>query len=480
MSTPNPPERRHRWRPKLLAGAGLAALGVVAIAAPAVAQEAEVDPAQLVQVNLDNVFVLLCAVLVIFMQAGFALVEAGMTRAKSVANIMMKNLMDFCAGAVAFLAVGYAIAFGGDFTGSGKFFGADGFFLGDGAFAYGNLTPSVNFMFQVAFAATAATIVSGAMAERTKFKAYLIYSFIISLVIYPIVVRWQWGGGWLYQLDTPFHDFAGSTIVHLTGGVAAFWGAKVLGPRIGKYVDGKPVAILGHSVPYAILGVFILLVGWYGFNPGSELAADAAIGPIAVTTTAAGAMGALAAMAMVWLKEGVPDVGMTGNGLLAGLVAITAGCAAVTPQAALVIGACAGIIVVWGIHFIERVLKVDDPVGAVAVHGINGAFGTICVGLFARDDVDGFWSQGLFYGGGADQLVSQLIGVLSVFAWVSLTSYLLFTVLKHTVGLRVTEEEELAGLDILEHGSPGYGEGFGSFVPPSSNGGSTPVKETVS
>lgn len=480
MSTPNPPERRHRWRPKLLAGAGLAALGVVAIAAPAVAQEAEVDPAQLVQVNLDNVFVLLCAVLVIFMQAGFALVEAGMTRAKSVANIMMKNLMDFCAGAVAFLAVGYAIAFGGDFTGSGKFFGADGFFLGDGAFAYGNLTPSVNFMFQVAFAATAATIVSGAMAERTKFKAYLIYSFIISLVIYPIVVRWQWGGGWLYQLDTPFHDFAGSTIVHLTGGVAAFWGAKVLGPRIGKYVDGKPVAILGHSVPYAILGVFILLVGWYGFNPGSELAADAAIGPIAVTTTAAGAMGALAAMAMVWLKEGVPDVGMTGNGLLAGLVAITAGCAAVTPQAALVIGACAGIIVVWGIHFIERVLKVDDPVGAVAVHGINGAFGTICVGLFARDDVDGFWSQGLFYGGGADQLVSQLIGVLSVFAWVSITSYLLFTVLKHTVGLRVTEEEELAGLDILEHGSPGYGEGFGSFVPPSSNGAATPVEETVS
>jgi len=480
MSTPNPPERRHRWRPKLLAGAGLAALGVVAIAAPAVAQEAEVDPAQLVQVNLDNVFVLLCAVLVIFMQAGFALVEAGMTRAKSVANIMMKNLMDFCAGAVAFLAVGYAIAFGGDFTGSGKFFGADGFFLGDGAFAYGNLTPSVNFMFQVAFAATAATIVSGAMAERTKFKAYLIYSFVISLVIYPIVVRWQWGGGWLYQLDTPFHDFAGSTIVHLTGGVAAFWGAKVLGPRIGKYVDGKPVAILGHSVPYAILGVFILLVGWYGFNPGSELAADAAIGPIAVTTTAAGAMGALAAMAMVWLKEGVPDVGMTGNGLLAGLVAITAGCAAVTPQAALVIGACAGIIVVWGIHFIERVLKVDDPVGAVAVHGINGAFGTICVGLFARDDVDGFWSQGLFYGGGADQLVSQLIGVLSVFAWVSITSYLLFTVLKHTVGLRVTEEEELAGLDILEHGSPGYGEGFGSFVPPSSNGATTPVEETVS
>jgi ammonium transporter, Amt family len=475
MSTSRSPGRR-LWRPKVLAAFAVSGIAVLALGNPATAQELTADA---VQVNLDNVFVLLCAVLVIFMQAGFALVEAGLTRAKSVANIMMKNLMDFCAGAVAFFAVGYAIAFGGDFTGSGKFIGGDGWFLGDGAFAYGNLTPSVNFMFQVAFAATAATIVSGAMAERTKFKAYLIYSFVISLLIYPVVVRWQWGGGWLYQMSTPFHDFAGSTIVHLTGGACAFWGAKVLGPRIGKYVDGKPVAILGHSVPYAILGCFILLVGWYGFNPGSELAADAAIGPIAVTTTLAGAMGALSAMGMVWLKTGRPDVGMTGNGLLAGLVAITAGCAAVTPQAALIIGFLAGIIVVWGVHFIESGLKVDDPVGAVAVHGICGAFGTLCVGLFARDDVDGFWSQGLLYGGGTDQLVSQVIGVVAVFAWVSITSFILFTVLKRTVGLRVSEAEELAGLDILEHGSPGYGEGFGSFVP-SSNGASVPSTETVS
>ncbi len=465
MSTSLPPDRRPGWRPKLLAGAGLAALGVLALAAPAMAQEAEVDP---VQVNLDNIFVFLCAVLVILMQAGFALVEAGLTRAKSVANIFMKNLMDFCAGAVAFLAVGYAVAFGGSFEGAGRFIGGSGWFLGDGAFAYGNLTPSVFFMFQVAFAATAATIVSGAMAERTRFKAYLIYSFVISLVIYPVVVRWQWGGGWLYQLDTPFHDFAGSTIVHLTGGVAAFWGAKVIGPRIGKYVNGQPRAILGHSVPYAILGCFILLVGWFGFNPGSELAADAAVGPIAVTTTMAAAMGAIAAMLTVWLKEGRPDVSMTGNGLLAGLVAITAGCAAVTPQAALIIGGLAGIIVVWGVHFVERVLKVDDPVGAVAVHGMCGAFGTICVGLFARDTVDGFWEQGVLYGGSPDQLISQVIGVVAVFAWVSVTSWLLFTILKKTVGLRVTEEEELEGLDILEHGSPGYGEGFGSFVPSSS------------
>jgi Amt family ammonium transporter len=470
----------HRWRLKLPTGLGVAAAAVVGLAAPALAQDAD---AASIQANLDNVFVLLCGVLVIFMQAGFALVEAGLTRAKSVANIMMKNLIDFCAGAVAFFCVGFAIAFGGDFTGTGKFFGGDGFFLGDGAFAYGTLTPSVFFIFQVAFAATAATIVSGAMAERTKFKAYLVYSFVISLIIYPVVIRWQWGGGWLYQLSTPFHDFAGSTLVHMTGGVCAFWGAKFLGPRIGKYVDGKPVAILGHSVPYAILGCFILLVGWYGFNPGSELAADGAIGPIAVTTTLAGAMGALTAMGTVWLKEGRPDVGMTGNGLLAGLVGITAGAASVTPQAALIIGACAGIIVVWAVHFIERVLRVDDPVGAVAVHGVCGAFGTICVGLFARDDVEGFWSQGLFYGGGADQLVSQLIGVAAVFAWVSVTSIILFATLKATIGLRVTEEEELAGLDVLEHGAPGYGEGFGAFVPasPSTNGSSeaAPVEEPV-
>jgi Amt family ammonium transporter len=444
---------------KLFVALGIASAATLAFAAPAAAQD--VDP---IQVNLDNVFVLLCAVLVIFMQAGFALVEAGLTRAKSVANIMMKNLIDFCAGAVAFLAVGYAIAFGGSTDGFGKFFGADGFFLGDGAFAAANLTPTVTFVFQVAFAATAATIVSGAMAERTKFPAYLIYSFVISLIIYPVVVRWQWGGGWLAQLDTPFHDFAGSTLVHMTGGVASFWGARALGPRIGKYgPDGKPRAILGHSIPYAILGCFVLLVGWYGFNPGSELAADAAIGSIAVTTTAAGAMGALTAMGTIWFRSGKPDVGMTGNGLLAGLVAITAGCAAVTPQAALIIGGLAGVLVVLAVEFFDRVVKVDDPVGAISVHGVCGMFGTLCVGLFARADVEGVWKQGLFYGGGADQLVSQVIGVVSVLAWVSVTSIILFAVIRATVGLRVSEEEEIAGLDVEEHGSPGYGEGFGSF-----------------
>jgi Amt family ammonium transporter len=463
MLAPPTTSKASIWRRRVLIGSGIATAAVVALASPAGAEELE--PVELVQKNLDNVFVLICAALVIFMQAGFALVEAGFTRAKSVSNIMLKNLIDFCAGAIAFVAVGYAIAFGGSMEGSGKFFGADGFFLGDGVFTYGTLEPGVFFMFQVAFAATAATIVSGAMAERTQFKAYLVYSFVISLVIYPVAVRWQWGGGWLFQLDTPFYDFAGSTLVHMTGGVAAFWGAKVLGPRIGKYgPDGKANVILGHNVPFAMLGVFILLVGWYGFNPGSELAADSAIGPIAVTTTLAAAAGALGAMTTVWIRTSKPDVGMVGNGVLAGLVGITASASAVTPQISILIGFLAGILVVFAVSFIENVLKVDDPVGAVAVHGVCGAFGTLCVGLFARQDVEGFWKQGLFFGGGADQLVSQIIGIVAVAAWVSLTSLLLFTILKHTIGLRVSEEVELAGLDIHEHGSHGYGEGFGGIA----------------
>lgn len=462
-----PRARGRRWRPgkKLMVAAGVATTGVLALSSAAGAQD--VDP---VQVNLDNVWILLCAVLVIFMQAGFALVEAGMTGSKNVANIMMKNLIDFCAGAIAFLAVGFAIAYGGSFEGTGKFIGADGFFLGDGAFTYGTLTVPVFFTFQVAFAATAATIVSGAMAERTKFKAYLLYSFVISLIIYPVVVRWQWGGGWLFQgsgpLPTGFHDFAGSSIVHMLGGITAFWGAKALGPRIGKFgPDGKPRTMPAHSVPYAILGCFILLVGWYGFNPGSELAADGAIGGIAVTTTAAAAIAALTAMATVWIRTGKPDVGMTGNGLLAGLVAITAGTAAVTVIGALIIGAIAGVLVVVSVEFIEKVLKVDDPVGAVAVHGVCGAFGTIAVGLFAAQDAEGFWKQGLLYGGGTDQLVAQIIGVVAIAAWTSVLAIGTFALIKATVGLRVSEEEELAGLDILEHGTAGYGEGFGTWAP---------------
>ncbi|MDP5108205.1 MAG: ammonium transporter, partial [Ilumatobacteraceae bacterium] len=403
---------------KVISGSLLASL--VAVAASTAVSAAEEGPtASDVQAVLDNVWILIAAVLVIFMQAGFALVEAGLTRGKNVANIFMKNLMDFSVGAILFFAVGYAIAFGGDFTGIGGFFGGDGWFLaGDGVFTYGNLDKFTFFTFQVAFAATAATIVSGAMAERTKFKSYVLFSAVISAVIYPIVVRWQWGGGWLFQLDTPFHDFAGSALVHMTGGVAAAVGAKILGPRIGKYdSNGKPRAIPGHSIPFAIFGCFILLVGWYGFNPGSWLGADPVIGKIAVNTTLAAAAGALVAMFVTWKRSGKPDVAMTGNGLLAGLVGVTAGCWAVNGLGAIVIGALAGVIVVFSVIFFDRI-RIDDPVGAVSVHGVCGAFGTLAVGLFSATEVDGVVKKGLFYGGGADQLVSQLIGVVSIAAFV--------------------------------------------------------------
>ena len=442
---------------RLAVATGFSAAALLLTSTPALAQDTEIT-AEAVQGTLDNVFVLIAAVLVIFMQAGFALVEAGLTRAKNVANIMMKNLMDFCVGALAFFAVGYAIAFGGAFDGVGKFIGGGGWFLGEEAFTYGTLDKTVFFTFQVAFAATAATIVSGAMAERTKFKSYIVYSFFISAIIYPIVVRWQWGGGWLFQLDTPFHDFAGSTIVHSVGGWAALVGAFVLGPRIGKYgPDGKPRAILGHSIPFAILGALILLIGWYGFNPGSWLAADGpVIGEVALNTTLGAVAGAVVSMITIWLKTGKPDVAMTANGLLGGLVAVTAGCYAISPIGAVIIGAIAGVLVVFSVFFFDRI-KIDDPVGAVSVHGVCGSFGTIAVGLFSAKEVDGVVQKGLFWGGGADQLISQIIGVVAVAAFVMVAAFVLFSVIKATIGLRVTEEEEIAGLDVEEHGAPGYG-----------------------
>ena len=413
--------------------------------------------AQSVQAILDNVWILIAASLVILMQAGFALVEAGLTRGKNVANIFMKNLMDFCIGSVLFFAVGYAIAFGGKMSGIGGIIGGDGWFLaGDGIFTYGTLDKFVFFTFQAAFAATAATIVSGAMAERTKFKSYIIFSAVISAVIYPVVVRWQWGGGWLFQLSTPFHDFAGSALVHMTGGIAAAVGAALLGPRIGRYgADGKPRAIPGHSIPFAILGCFILLVGWYGFNAGSWLAAGAEIGGIAVNTTLAASMGAIAAMLTTWFRSGKPDVAMAGNGLLAGLVGVTAGAWVVNGLGAIVIGTTAGIIVVYAVSFFDKV-KIDDPVGAVSVHGVCGAFGTLAVGLFSSIEVDGVIKKGLFYGGGTDQLVSQVIGVAAIGAFVFVASFILFGALKATVGLRVDEQEEIEGLDVHEHGFAGY------------------------
>ena len=425
----------------------VASLATLALASPALAQE-EIS-ADAVQVTLDNIWILIAAVLVIFMQAGFALVEAGLTRAKSVANIMMKNLMDFSVGVLAFAIVGFALAFGP----GNSLFGTEGWALNANVFTegyFGTLTLPTFFVFQVAFAATAATIVSGAMAERTKFRSYFVYSFFITALIYPVVVHWLWGGGWLAELSTPMIDFAGSTIVHSVGGWAALMGAIVLGPRIGKYdKDGNPRAIPGHSIPFAIIGVFILFVGWFGFNPGSELAADLAVGSIALTTLIAGAAGGVFATITVWLRTGVPDVAMAGNGVLAGLVGITAGTASVSNWGAFIIGALAGVLVVFAVFFIDR-RGVDDPVGAISVHGVCGAFGTLMVGLLATEG-------GLFYGDGFDQLLAQLIGVVAVFLFVTITSGLLFLAIKATIGLRVPPDEELAGLDVIEHGAPGYG-----------------------
>jgi Amt family ammonium transporter len=392
------------------------------------------------------------------MQAGFALLEAGLTRSKNVANIMMKNLMDMSAGVLAFALVGFAVGFGGSELLGGWFgwgFGIPGVeeTVGD------PLMPATFFFFQAAFAATAATIVSGAMAERTKFRSYFVYSFFITALIYPVVLRWTWGGGWLSQLEFPFSDFAGSTIVHATGGWAAMMGAIILGPRIGKFgKDGRPRAIPGHNIAFVVLGAMILFIGWFGFNPGSELLADELVPQIAVKTLLAGCAGAVVAMIVNWAKDGKPDVSIAANGLLAGLVAVTAPVGAVETWAAVVIGAVGGLIVVFSVSMFDR-LRIDDPVGAISVHGVVGTWGTLSIALFAVYD-DAFLGRqnaGLFYGGGLDQLWTQLIFVVAHFVWVTVAAGLLFLAIKATIGLRVSPEEELAGLDVEEHGSPGYG-----------------------
>ncbi|MCF7908226.1 MAG: ammonium transporter [Candidatus Omnitrophica bacterium] len=410
-------------------------------------------------VSIDTVWVLVAAFLVFFMQAGFAMVETGFTRAKNACNIMMKNLMDFSVGSITYWAVGFGIMFG---TSTFGLFGKDGFFLSaaNPATADG-LWQFAFWMFQVVFAATAATIVSGAMAERTKFSGYLWYSVFITAIIYPVAGHWIWGGGWLSAKG--MIDFAGSTVVHSVGGWAALAGAMMLGPRLGKYnKDGSSNAIPGHSIPLAALGVFILWFGWFGFNAGSTTAGtDLSIAVIAVTTNLAAAAGATAAMFTAWIRFGKPDTSMALNGALAGLVAITAPCANVSPLSAIIIGAIGGILVVLSVEFIDKVLHIDDPVGAVSVHGVCGAWGTLSAGLFAQKSYGGV--DGLFFGGGIGQFITQLIGVVSVFAWVFGTALILFKIVKATIGLRVSKEEELKGLDIDEHGMEAY-SGFQIFT----------------
>ena len=406
---------------------------------------------------VNTIWVLLGAALVFFMQAGFAMVETGFTRAKNAGNIIMKNLMDFAIGTPLFWLTGFGIMFGG----AGAFIGGfDPLVRGD----YSGILPAgvplpAYLIFQTVFCATAATIVSGAMAERTKFISYCIYSAVISAVVYPVSGHWIWGGSWLARMG--FHDFAGSTAVHMCGGAAALIGARVLGPRMGKYTeDGKPNAILGHSLTLGALGVFILWFCWFGFNGCSTVAmdSDAAVysaGNIFVTTNLAAATATVATMIITWLRYRKPDISMTLNGSLAGLVAITAGCDMVSPAGAFFIGLIAAFVVVFGIEFIDKVCKIDDPVGAIGVHGMCGAAGTLLTGVFA---VDG----GLAYGGGFSFLGIQLLGVVSVILWVSVTMIITFCVLKHTIGLRASEEEETKGLDVTEHN---LASSYADFMP---------------
>jgi len=393
--------------------------------------------------SVDTIWVLIAAALVFFMQAGFAMVETGFTRAKNAGNIIMKNLMDFAIGTPVYWLIGFGIMF----AGSGPLIGGIDFMVRGN---YDTSIPtSVFLIFQTVFCATAATIVSGAMAERTKFSAYCVYSLIISAFIYPVSGHWVWGGGWLAQLG--FHDFAGSTAVHMVGGIAALVGAKIVGPRIGKYSKtGESRAIPGHSLTLGALGVFILWFCWFGFNGGStvSMTGDESIlsaGSIFVTTNLAAATSTVATMIITWIRYKKPDVSMSLNGALAGLVAITAGCDMVSPFGAFCIGIIAAFVIVFGVEFIDKVLKIDDPVGAVGVHGLCGMTGTLLTGVFALDG-------GLLYGGGFKFLGIQALGVISVAAWVGVTMTIVFTVIKKTMGLRVSRAEEVTGLDITEHG----------------------------
>lgn len=430
----------------------------------------EEEVAYLPQGTADIIWLVFAAVLVFLMQAGFAMLETGLTRSKSACNIMMKNMMDFSIGALCFWAVGYALMYGAAGT---NWIGWDPAYLLLGhAGSAQNAAESAGWFFQVVFAATAATIVSGAVAERTKLTAYLAYAVALTAIIYPISGSWIWGAnGWLGGLG--MRDFAGSTVVHSVGGWAALAGALVIGPRMGKYgEDGEVKAIPGHNMPLAALGVFILFFGWFGFNAGSTLAAMDGIAHVCVTTALAAAAGAVAAMFTSWIKFGKPDVSMALNGCLGGLVGITAPCASVSTLSAVIIGGVAGVIVVLSVLFFDRVLKIDDPVGAISVHGICGVWGTLAVGLFGSSAIDVlYWdaetaiSDGLLLGGGFSQLGIQLLGVTAVFAYVFIASYVMFWTIKKTIGLRITAEEERIGVDVSEHGNEAYPNDFAPGTP---------------
>ena len=436
--------------------------------------------------SVNTIWVLLGAALVFFMQAGFSMCEAGFTRAKNTGNILMKNLMDFCIGTPCFWLVGFGIMFG---AGTKLFGWIDPMIMKDYSHVLPSGVPLWAFaIFQTVFCATSATIVSGAMAERTRFSAYCIYSAAISLIIYPVSGHWIWGGGWLSELG--FHDFAGSTAVHMVGGVCALIGAKMLGPRIGKYdKKGKPRAILGHNLTFAALGVFILWFCWFGFNGASTVAmdSDAAVqsaGLIFFNTNLCAAVACCVTLIFTWLRYGKPDVSMTYNAALAGLVGITAGCDAVSPLGAAIMGIVFGIVIVLAVEFFDKVAKIDDPVGAISVHGICGALGTVFTGLFATGIST---EKGLFYGGGFHFLGVQALGVVSVIIYVAVVMTIVFFVIKKTIGLRVDAEDEIAGLDVSEHGLLTAYSGF-AMLPesvPSGNGepivvsGDVPEAEAV-
>ena len=448
--------------------------------------------AALVDEKLFAVWFLIGAALVFWMQAGFAMVETGFTRAKNAGNILMKNLMDFCIGTVVFILIGFGLFLGEDLVG---LIGKPGF---DIFTAYADFNWSA-FVFNLVFCATAATIVSGAMAERTKFLSYCIYSGVISAFIYPIEAHWIWGGGWLAQIG--FHDFAGSCAIHMVGGISALIGAKMLGPRIGKFTKDKTGKIVkvnafpGHNITIGCLGVFILWLGWYGFN-GAAATSVEQLGSIFVTTTVAPAVATVVCMVFTWIKYGKPDVSMCLNASLAGLVAITAGCDVTDVAGAIAISAVSGVLVVFGVWLLDYKLHIDDPVGAVAVHCLNGIWGTIAVGLFATDTAPGYSIAnasgkklvGLFYGGGFELLGLQLVGFASVALWTAVTITITFILIRKTVGLRASEEEEMLGLDVTEHGLSSAYAGF-AFLPetlapetieaPVAVSGTTPVAEAV-